>query len=105
MAGSNVRVEERGEKRVMLAELNGRAVVVNQVLSVRSVADVEQDVSGEFRTEPGRDTRIRGSIRAGSRVQASSSVAIDGVVEDGVQLNADEHVYVAKGVIRPTRPS
>lgn len=99
MAGSNVRVEERGEKRVMLAELNGRAVVVNQVLSVRSVADVEQDVSGEFRTEPGRDTRIRGSIRAGSRVQASSSVAIDGVVEDGVQLNADEHVYVAKGVI------
>ena len=99
MAGSNVRVEEHGEKRVMLAELNGRAVVVNQVLSVRPVVAVEQDVSGKFQTEPGRDTRIHGSIRAGSRVQASSSIAIDGVVEDGVQLIVDEHVYVAKGVI------
>ena len=94
-----VRVEERGEAKIMLAERDGRAVVVNQVLSVRPVAVVEQDLSGVCETEPGRDTRIRGSIKSDSRVQAAASIAIDGTIEAGADLTAAEHVYIGKGVV------
>ncbi|MFP6646411.1 MAG: FapA family protein [Candidatus Latescibacterota bacterium] len=99
MAGAHVRVEERGEAKIMLAERDGRAVVVNQVLSVRPVAVVEQDLSGVCETEPGRDTRIRGSIKSDSRVQAAASIAIDGTIEAGADLTAAEHVYIGKGVV------
>ena len=104
MSGDNVRTEERGQRKYFYAEIEGRAHVKNQVLSVRTVSYIDRDVDGPLEIEPGKDVCIRGSVRSGAVLTGSGSIAIDGVVEGGARIEAEDDVVVAKGIIgRETR--
>ena len=99
MAGDNVRTEERGQRKYFYAETEGRAHVKNQVLSVRTVSYIDRDVEGHLEIEAGKDVRIRGSVRSGAVLTGSGSIAIEGVVEGGAKIEAEDDVVVAKGII------
>lgn len=99
MGGANVRSEQRGGSKFFYADRDGRVNLKNHVLSVRALAAIERDVDGKLETEEGKDVHIRGSVRSGSTIVAGGSLIIDGMVEAGAQIHAQDDVLVARGII------
>ena len=98
-AGSNVRVEERGERQYLYAEIDGRVRLFRGELRVHPVTYVDYNVQTTLNVEAGVDVHIRGSVRRGGVITAGGCVVVEGVVEGGARLSVGEDVVVAKGII------
>jgi len=100
MGGQNVRTELKGEQQLLYADMDGAVRIARGVLAIKPVVHFKGDTNHNVGTvEQDKDVFISGSVGPNFAINAGGSVTIDGMVESGATIHAQEDIVVAKGIV------